>query len=320
MIGDFFGRNGVIAINLTDPSNPISVGTAPLPGAAIPRFKMAENTSPIPQDRVYFDYDYYHGVPLNSPDPSLGVSAYAPGFEKTFLSGLMSFELRLPMATTLDNNVFFDGTTSRSQGEVGDLAMVVKGLLIRRDTFVVSGGLAFTVPTARDSQYSFAQSDSGPFMTIANRSVHLMPFVGGLWTPNERLFAIGYFQVDVDANGDPVTMGRIPSGSFREPTMLYLDLGMGYWLRRSDSTSDLVTGFAPIMELHMNQSLDSASAISLGTLSVTGAADNISILDLTVGANVELRRNTTVTAGYCTPLTSDRAFDGQLRCFVNYRF
>ena len=44
-------------------------------------------------------------------------------------------------------------------------------------------------------------------MTIQNRSVHLMPFVGGLWTPNDRLFAIGYVQVDVDANGDPVAFG-----------------------------------------------------------------------------------------------------------------
>jgi len=320
MIGDFLGINGVFTVTIPQSESHPIFGAAPLPGAAIPRFKMADNTSPMPQDRVYFDYDYYHDVPINAPNPNIDVDSYAPGFEKTFLGGLMSFELRLPMATTLDNRVFFDGTTSTSQGEIGDLAMAVKGLLIRRDTFALSGGLAITVPTAKDSQYYFSQFDTSPFMTIANRSVHLMPFFGGLWTPNDRLFAIGYFQVDVDVSGDPVTVGTTASGSFREPTMLYLDASLGYWVRRSDSAKDLVTGFAPVVELHMNQSLDASSAISTGGISLSGVSDTTSILDLTVGAHVELRKNTMLTAGYCTPLTSDRAFDGEFRFFANYRF
>ena len=38
----------------------------PLAGGAIPRFKMAEDTSPLPVDRVYFNYDYYSNVPINA--------------------------------------------------------------------------------------------------------------------------------------------------------------------------------------------------------------------------------------------------------------
>jgi hypothetical protein len=107
--------------------------------------------------------------------------------------------------------------------------------------------------------------------------------------------------------------------------MLYADLSLGYWLRRSECDTELVTGLAPVVEVHMNQTLDSPSSLgtpphSFATTTVTGAFDNLSILDLTVGCHVELHKNTTVTAGYCAPLTSEREFDGQFRCFVNYRF
>src|SRR5208283_1804169 len=241
-------------------------------------FKLAEDTSPMPQDRVFFNYDYYHNVPINPSsnptiNPNIGVNAYTPGFEKTFLGGMMSFEMRLPMATTMDNNVFFDGSTNTSEGEIGDLTMALKCLLLQMDTFAFSGGLAMTVPTAKGSQYFLSSGSPGfaptPFMTIANKSVHLMPFFGGLWTPNDRLFAIGYFQVDVDVNGDPVNVGTTGLGSFRDPTMLYLDLSLGYWIRRSDCAEEFVTGVAPIAELHMNQTLDSSSTLGGEGVGVT---------------------------------------------------
>ena len=70
----------------------------------------------------------------------------------------------------------------------------------------------------------------------------------------------------------------------------------------------------------MNQSLDSSSSINIGDLSVTGVSDTFSDLNLTVGGEVELRKNTTLTAGYCMPLTSQREFDGQFRFMLDYRF
>ena len=39
---------------------------------------------------------------------------------------------------------------------------------------------------------------------LLNQSVHLLPFVGGVWTPSDRLFFIGFMQFDLDANGDPI--------------------------------------------------------------------------------------------------------------------
>ena len=272
-------------------------------------------------------------MPINSPNPDIGVNSYTPGFEKTFLGGLMSIELRLPMATTLDNNVFFDGTTNTSQGEIGDLALAVKGLLVRRDTFLLSGGLAMTVPTAQGSQYYLGQSYSNPLMTISNQSVHLMPFFGVFWTPNDRLFAVGYFQVDVDVNGDPVAVGdnssppTVQIGRFRDPTMLYVDLALGYWFRRSDSAEYLVTGLAPVVELHVNQSLDSSSSLSsfnangpAEAISVTGAFDTFSNFDLTVGARLELQEHDVDRRVLRAADVPTESFDGEFRFLVNHRF
>ena len=69
----------------------------------------------------------------------------------------------------------------------------------------MSGGLAVTVPTAQNTRVFFGQGDTSPALLIQDQSVHLMPFLGGLWTPNDRSFGIGYVQVDVDASGDQVT-------------------------------------------------------------------------------------------------------------------
>jgi hypothetical protein len=70
----------------------------------------------------------------------------------------------------------------------------------------------------------------------------------------------------------------------------------------------------------VNQALNSSSATSVGGVSFI--APGISVLDLTLGAHMELHRNTTLTVAYCTPLTSgqDRQFDGQFRLLLNRRF
>ena len=102
--------------------------------------------------------------------------------------------------------------------------------------------------------------------------------------------------------------------------MMYLDLSVGYWVRRCDCDAGLVTGLAPVMEVHMNQSLDSASTISSGSLGMTGASDVISILDLTLGGNVELPKKHD-TDRRILPAANVRAgVRGQFRFFVNYRF
>jgi hypothetical protein len=323
MIGDFFGGAGV-----SFSADGVFLGTAPMPGNAIPRFKMAENTSPLPMDRVYFDFSSYSNVPLT--DTPSSVSAYAAGFEKAFWGGRMSVEVRAPMATTLDNDVYFDGTSTTQTGQFGDLAVALKTLLIRREKFLLSGGLAMTAPTARDSQIFMTQQSAAPALLLENESVHLMPFLGGLWTPNDRWFGIGYVQVDVDASGDFIAgfdpFSTTPTeqaiGRYYDSTVLFADLGLGYWARRSNDRSRCLTGLAYVVEWHLNQSLESQQVLSSGNFDVGTPASNISFTDMTCGLHLELYKMTTVTCAYCFPLTSDgdRQFDSQFRLFLNRRF
>ncbi len=109
MVGDYLG--GFVTIATAGSRNGTQV--CPLPGGAIPRFKMAEDTSPMPTDRGYFIYDYYGGVPYNgvAAGNSINLTAFTPGFEKTFLDGAMSVEVRLPMASTLNNTIFWTEAT-----------------------------------------------------------------------------------------------------------------------------------------------------------------------------------------------------------------
>ncbi len=167
-------------------------------------------------------------------------------------------------------------------------------------------------------------------MTIDNEAVHLMPFFGTVWTPNERWFVNSYLQVDVDANGDGVTGATFSTsgpptqfiGRYRDTTFLYADIGVGYWARHTNDASRALTGLAYVCEFHMNQSLEGQQVLSSNGFQVGSPIENQSVFDITVGAHLEFYTRTTVTLAYCTPLNSDsdKQFDGQFRLLFNRRF
>src|SRR5688572_30352983 len=149
MIGDFFGGGGgQSAIQLFRGQGPTLV-TIPSPGtSSVGRVKLAENVSPIPRDRVFVNYSYFDNVPL-TPD-GVNVNRFVPGFEKTFLDGTMSFEVRFPFASTLSSNVVAGGPTKDDWGEFGNLSAIWKTLLHVDRRWVTTAGLQLTVPTADD--------------------------------------------------------------------------------------------------------------------------------------------------------------------------
>jgi hypothetical protein len=86
--------------------------------------KVAENTSPLPLDRVYYRYNYYNDALSVSgignqqiTDPKTGIVGQAAavkfydahintfGLEKTFFDRLMSVEIRVPFVSTLASKI-----------------------------------------------------------------------------------------------------------------------------------------------------------------------------------------------------------------------
>jgi len=298
----------------------------PSPGAAVVgRLKIAENTSPMPRDRLFLNYSMFDGVPL-SPG-GISVHRITPGFEKTFHDGMSSFEMKVPMAVTLDSVTALDGPTDASSREFGNLALTLKRLVLLRRNLAVSVGMTLAVPTADDLNVTLA--DGTPLVQIENEAVHLEPFFGVLWTPNDRFFAHGFMQWDVAANSNPVAMAnqqypQVSSafthvGDIHDTTFQYVDVGIGQWLYRGCGT---LTGLAWTTELHWNRSLEGADYVVSDNLQVGESIETFELFNVTVGAHLEFCRNTTVTVGFTTPLGGgrDRQFDGEFRLLVNRRF
>ena len=291
-------------------------------GGVVGRQKIADNTSPLPQDRLLFGYSYFHNVPLN--DNGVNVSRFTPGFEKTFLGGLASIEMKMPMAVTLDSTIVQDGSTDTSNDEFGNLHTTLKGVLFSHGGWAFSSGVTVTAPTASDVR--LVMPDGSDLVEIRNNSVHLMPFFSSLWIPSPRFYAQGFLQYDIDTNGCPVSInadgnGLVDAGRVNDVTYQYMDLGVGYWLQQANPYFG-VPGVALTSEIHWNKSLQETDVISSGNFRIGDYSSNIETWDLTVGAHVQFPSNWTVTAAYIAPLGGgmDRQFDGEFRLMLNRRF
>ncbi len=202
----------------------------PSPGVAVRRVKIAENFSPEVRDRAFFNYSFF-----NDAFGGLGdVSRYVLGFEKILVDRLVSFEARLPLAGTYGSNQAIDAGASRDF-ELGNAAFILKGVLLRSDRMIWSGGLGVAVPFADDTVVTSGRQN---IVVIENEAVHLLPFMGLLLRKNRDTAFQGYAQLDVATNGDPIyadlTGGPLPQiGKFNDSTLLHLDASINHVLYRN---------------------------------------------------------------------------------------
>lgn len=295
------------------------------------RQKITENMTPIPTDRFIFDYSYFHGVPLSYG--KMGVNRLTPGFEKTFLNKRFSLEMRLPFATTIDNDLHTDNSTELNVLQLGDMTMILKYLLLRRERFAMTVGLAWSVPLADDMRL-FDTVSGNELIRWENETCHIMPYVGMLYMPTDRLFMQACFQIDAAACGDPTYVANIsdPSGQMirvgktYDRTFSYTSLSIGYWLRRQIRHNILQKGLNLIGELHWTQSLDRADGVFYEqdghTFNIGESRGNYSVLNLTLGSRIQLNPKLNIGLGYSVPLSngSQKQFDGEFRLTCNRYF
>jgi hypothetical protein len=289
------------------PGPPPTPPGARLASAVVPSvrgFKIAENQSPQPQDRVFFTFDYFSDLngALNrrfeSPVNGLTGYRYVFGFEKTYDEGFGSIGFRLPLDQLSANSAIsgkFAGPGGTSTS-LNDLSIFTKYVLKADPATgsLLSVGLEATLPTG-PSQFAGAKYIQGI------HSTEIQPFLGYLLIRN-RFYLHGFLSLSA------------PS-SIRDVTMVYNDLGIGYFVYRSEDPDRMLSSIAPTFEVHVNNPLTHRDWFNAND--PTGTAD---VVDLTYGVNVTFYRQSVVTFGWVTPVTGPRPFNYEAVLLLNWRF
>jgi len=228
--------------------------------------------------------------------------------------------MRFPFTSTVSSDLIAEsnGVTNQSSVQWGDISTFLKVLMYSTDTFALSGGIAVTIPAAGDIRINMPNGT--PLLAIETESVHLGPFLGALYAPNDKFFFQGFLQFDFDANGNEVLTGGggtglASAGRLNDPAYVFADVGLGYWITPPGACNQAKSVMA---ELHYNGSLNDGDLVRSGALQI-GDAGNLDTLNLTVGGSLELAHDTILSAGYVTPLSGGSAFDGALRVYFEYR-
>ncbi len=191
MMGDLlYGTRSISFFYSRGPAgiSPINVGSTTVVNSTI-----AENNSPIPQDRAYFRFNYFNNSQsvtgladtpnsafLPSASRSFDAEFYTFGFEKTFLCDRASVELRVPFATSLGSKqnlipgvisgpgtgapdlngnpplatqTIPGGSLGTDATEFGNISLIFKGLAYKSEQWAFGGGLGVDLPTAPDTSY-----------------------------------------------------------------------------------------------------------------------------------------------------------------------
>ncbi len=333
-MGDFFGGGGTTVTGTSTDSQLGIGGKVSIPtSSSVGILKLAENTSPLPRDRVFLSYNYFSNV--NLIPGGIGVNRLTPGIEKTFFSGKTSVEVRVPMALTLGPNTTLNSTGlpayNTNQYELGNVTTYFKALLYRDEQFALSGGLGVGAPTANGTKIF---SNTGAVIDeIHNDAWHLMPFIGSVYTPNDRFYVQTMLQLDFATNGNSVFASSATSGgsggvgslekagSLDDPAALFASLSTGYWFYQSTDPSARLTRMSLISELHFNTTLQPTDVV-VGQLETIGTHQSqIQTVNGVIGTNIVLGQDKSLLLGYVTPLgSSDQAFAGEFRVLFNWYF
>ena len=315
MIGDLGGGSNYIWQTPFVPSTlpPPTLGAIPLNGGNR-NFKISDNENPVPQDRIFYDYNHFQkavkGGNLTDPSPWNNIEWHNFGVEKTFLNGAVSLELRIPFTSGVASTQDATDLNVALATQIGNIPLVFKGLLIERETWALSSGLGIVLPSAPDAAINLGGTD---FLRFDNRAVHVQPFLGLAWTPNDKFFAQLFMQIDFDANGNPVQAADLFTGNLtrigvlQDQALMYVDFKVGRWVYKNPG-GRFITGIAPTLELHYTTSLQDADVVNDPNtfLSFGNPYNRIDMLNLTAGIHVEMGACTDVTLFAAAPLRGSR--------------
>ncbi len=274
--------------------------SARVPVTGFGAFKICDNESPVPTDRVFATYNYFDVDRVGGNSSSLNREVI--GFEKTFFDGQGSFEMRVPFTQV--------GDGLGGSSDLDALTMVLKYALYddRQSGTVITGGLAVTVSTGPDVLI-FGQTrtvvqgipepvppGSGFPFTVATNTVSTIsptlfqPFVGYVFNFG-RFYVEGFSEIVVPTDSALSTF----AGN---------DLAVGY---RLESLPVI-----PTFEVHANNAFNHQGSL----VTPLGFVDEVV---LTGGLHAPLGRSV-LTLGVGTPVTGPRIFSIECVAQLNWRF
>jgi hypothetical protein len=273
--------------------------SAPFP--SVRNFKISENQSPRPQDRIFFDFNYYNNlnatIDRHDQVPLRDIKAYRYlwGFEKTFNDGKGSIGMRLPLNTLTADSV--NGAISTpTTSALGNLTIFGKYILEqnRQTGSLISVGLALT-PNTGPSQFANSK------YVFGLNTMYFQPFLGYIWNI-DRFYLQGFLALDA-----PV--------STQDVTMLYNDIGFGYYVYKAQSPDAFLSAVAPTFEIHVNNPLNHRDPFN--RFDIAGTQD---VVNLTYGINFLLMRQAVMTFAFITPVSSPKPYDTELALLFNWYF
>jgi hypothetical protein len=260
---------------------PGGVGRIPLISRSA--FTVGDNESPTPQNRIFFDYNYFNDVKAGNNLSDVNRETF--GVERTFCDDRASIGLRVPFVQTSGND------SDLARDNLGDLSAILKIALIKdRDTgLLLSSGLVVTAPTGK----------SIPTVAGDLHPTLIQPFVGYEVPFADRAFVQGFSSIIV------------PTDS-RDTTLWTGTLSLGYWLYRCDNGGTTVRSIAPAVEAQIATPFDHRDSDSL--------IHYPDVLSFTTGVHVGLWHRSTLTVGASTPVIGPRPYEVGAVAQFNMKF
>jgi hypothetical protein len=276
------------------PSNTTST-VAPVGALAGSAFKIADNESPMPQDRAFLNTNYFTGVYHSvRPDnaPRLRLTRQIFGAEKTFLDGDASIGVRVPFFQLHEN------TDGGEFSDFGNVTLIAKVALLRDCECgnVLCAGLALTLPTGPVYRV-FAETED-TFGVVQVDSVNptiLQPFIGAVRYLNSDLYLHGFTSVAFSSDDDV-------------PDVWFTDIGVGYFLYRGSCCTVVPTG-----ELHATIPFEQDDVFDFPV----AVPDTLVTI---LGTHFIGNKGLVLTLGWGFPITGPQPFSNELICQVNYAY
>jgi hypothetical protein len=279
------------------PRPPGARGASPI-FPSVRNFKISENQSPRPQDRVFFDFNYYNNLnnTINlrdlSPITQMKAYVYNFGIEKTFNNGMGSVGIRVPL-DNLTANSFGDIVNTPTSTATGNLTIFAKYILAQN---VKTGSLVSTC-WAISPQTGPGRFAGAPYLFPLN-STYFQTCIAYIYN-YEKWYLQGFSGFSFPANSN-------------DTTLIYNDIALGYYLYRNQDSNQWLTAVAPTFELHVNNPLTHRDPFNRNDLA--GSPDTV---DLTFGLNFGIRNTAVLTAAFVTPVASPKPFDSEAVLMLN---